>query len=245
MKSLILTILYLAKDTLHRWFSNPASPTARILVVFFLSLCALFFLGSYVISTKLVREQIQKQGADSVSMMMGQADGITFPSAQQIDELMGVDSYVLRSVGYAQDSELRSLPLFSYDFNRTAQIYPLLVNGGATLFCTAEAGIPEGLRSISIYQNTLTCQVKILREENPIIRLSRGKCLVIPPHYITAFNNKGMNEAGLQALLQIKKGGITVEKLAEMEQYLSTYAQLEGKQVVVISAIKLLKNMDV
>ena len=41
MKSLILTILYLAKDTLHRWCARISSPVARVLVVFFLTLAAL------------------------------------------------------------------------------------------------------------------------------------------------------------------------------------------------------------
>lgn len=46
MKSLILTCLYLFKDTLHRWKERPASPLSRILVAFFLSLCALSFLAN-------------------------------------------------------------------------------------------------------------------------------------------------------------------------------------------------------
>ena len=43
MKSLILISLYLFKDTLHRWKERPASPLSRVLVAFFLSLCALSF----------------------------------------------------------------------------------------------------------------------------------------------------------------------------------------------------------
>lgn len=66
MKSLILTFLYLAKDTLHRWLTRLSSPLARVLVVFFLSLCALCFLGSYVISTKVVRDRIVTRGGDLV-----------------------------------------------------------------------------------------------------------------------------------------------------------------------------------
>ncbi len=245
MRSLILTILYLAKDTLHRWFSNIASPTARVLVVYFLTLCALFFLGSYVISTKLVREQIQKQGADTVTMVMGQAKETTFPSAKSISELLGADSLVLRSVAHAADPELRGVTIYSYDFNRTAQILPLLANGGPTLFCSPEAKIKAGLRSINVEKQNITCQVRILPEDHPILRLTRGLCLIIPPRMIEQGSKKSVKDGGLQVLLQLRGEDITVEKLTKLEDYLRTYSQLESKQSYIISAIKLLRNMDV
>ncbi|MFI3243734.1 MAG: hypothetical protein R3Y56_05740 [Akkermansia sp.] len=245
MRSLILTILYLAKDTLHRWYSNIASPTARVLVVYFLTLCALFFLGSYVISTKLVREQIQKQGADTVSMVMGQAKDTIFPSAKDIKEQLHADSLVLRSISHAMDPDLRGVPVFSYDFNRTTQILPLLANGGPTLFCSAESKVPAGLRSLSVNRQNITCQVRILPEEHPILRLTRGVCLIIPPRMIEQSTNRPVKEGGLQVLLQLNDGEVTVEKLQKLEEYLRTYSQLESKQSFIISAIKLLRNMDV
>ncbi len=245
MRSLILTILYLAKDTLHRWFSNIASPTARVLVVYFLTLCALFFLGSYVISTKLVREQIQKQGADTVTMVMAQGKGSVFPSAKDIKEQLQADSIVLRSITHAMDPVLRGIPIYSYDFNRTAQILPLLANGGPTLFCSPEAKIPAGLRSITIEKQNISCQVRILPEDSPLLRLTRGLCLIIPPRMIEQSSNKKVSEGGIQALLQLTNGEITVERLQRLEDYLRTYSQLESKQSFVISAIKLLRNMDV
>ena len=66
MISLILTILYLARDTVHRWFTRVSSPIARILVVYFLTLSALAALGSYVISLNVVRDEIIKRGGDMV-----------------------------------------------------------------------------------------------------------------------------------------------------------------------------------
>ena len=67
MISGILTLLYLAKDTVHRWFTRISSPLARVLVVYFLTLCALASLGSYVISTKIVRDKIIERGGDMVA----------------------------------------------------------------------------------------------------------------------------------------------------------------------------------
>lgn len=66
MKSLILTSLYLIKDTLHRWKERPASPLSRVLVAFFLSLCALSFLANYVLSAKMLHQEIRRNGADLV-----------------------------------------------------------------------------------------------------------------------------------------------------------------------------------
>ncbi len=245
MRSLILTILYLAKDTLHRWYSNISSPTARVLVVFFLTLCALFFLGSYVISTKLVREQIQKQGADTVVMMLNSAEGVAFPSEKEIRDLLHAESLSVRNVGYAQDLELRSIPIYSYDFNRSTQVYPLLANGGPTLFCSPESNLKPGLRSITVERQNITCQVKVISEEHPIIRLSRGKCLILPPHFIENFSSKSVDQGGLQVLLQLRGSDVNVEQLQQLENYLTTYTQLESKQSYIISAIKLLRNMDV
>ena len=66
MKSLILTALYLFKDTLYRWKERPSSPLSRILVVFFLSICALSVLATYIISTRTIRDEIQRNGGDMV-----------------------------------------------------------------------------------------------------------------------------------------------------------------------------------
>ena len=95
MISLILTTLYLAKDTVNRWFSRISSPLARVLVVFFLSLSALSALGSYAISTKLVRDKIVRQGGDIVFATISTNPDIpsAFPTEQDISSALNADSY--------------------------------------------------------------------------------------------------------------------------------------------------------
>lgn len=66
MKSTILIILYLGKDTFHRWLMRISSPLSRFFVVLFLSFCALVFLSSYIISIKVLGERIQSSGADLI-----------------------------------------------------------------------------------------------------------------------------------------------------------------------------------
>ena len=128
MKSLILTALYLAKDTLNRWMSRISSPLARVLVVYFLSLCALCFLGSYVISAKALRDKIRAQGGDLVHIMVFSAPGgnaAALPTEQELSDLLDVDSLAVRSVGSAT-AEQRTVPVFTYDFQRSSQFVPLL-----------------------------------------------------------------------------------------------------------------------
>ena len=98
MKSLILTCLYLFKDTLHRWKERPASPLSRILVAFFLSLCALSFLANYVLSAKMLHDEIRKNGADLIIVFDTVRDGE--PSKKnllqhELPSLYGCDVLVL------------------------------------------------------------------------------------------------------------------------------------------------------
>ena len=62
----LLIGFYLARDTVYRWLTRMSSPLSRLCVVFFLSLCGLIFLSSYVISIKLLRQRIHSSGADLV-----------------------------------------------------------------------------------------------------------------------------------------------------------------------------------
>ena len=57
---------YLTRDTLHRWRTRVSSPLARLSVAFFLSVCGLVFLSSYVISVKILRQRIHRSGGNLV-----------------------------------------------------------------------------------------------------------------------------------------------------------------------------------
>ena len=104
MISLISTLLYLAKDTLHRWLSRLSSPLARVLVVFFLSLCALFFLGTYVISVNMVRDRILAEGGDTVHALVSPEHGGSFhvPGQSELSNWLQADSWNLLVVGSAR-----------------------------------------------------------------------------------------------------------------------------------------------
>ena len=64
MKSSLLTLFYLAKDAVHRWKTHCSSPLARVLVVFFLTLCALIVLANFIVMTSSVEREIARSGGN-------------------------------------------------------------------------------------------------------------------------------------------------------------------------------------
>ncbi len=247
MRSLILTLLYLAKDTLHRWLTRLSSPVARVLVVFFLSLCALFFLGSYVISTKVIEERIRKQGADTVSLFARGKDPKTkFPSAQQVQDNLQVESWSSRSISYISDPKLRSVPLITYDFNRSAQYYPLMVKGKPTLLCTPALGVRAGFRAFEIRGHRLTVHVRHLPEDHPLMRMNAGRIIIVSPKMAESFGDaRQLQNAAFQIMLRDNAEDLKLEQLQRMERYLKSFAQLEELQGQVQSAIPLIKDLNV
>ncbi len=247
MRSLILTLLYLTKDTIHRWMTRLSSPLARILVVFFLSLCALFFLGSYVITTKLLHERIRKQGADTVSMYVRSDNPkLDFPSREQVRKAIGVDSWCSRSLSYVSDPKLRSVALLTYDYNRSRQYYPLLVNGKPTLLCTPESGLREGFRSLEIRGHRITLHVRHLPEDHPLMRLNSGHIILVSPKMAESYADaRQLKTAPFQIMLKVTDDQLELAKLQQMERYLKSYTQLEGLQGHAQSAIPLIKDLQV
>lgn len=246
MTSLILTVLYLAKDTVHRWFSRLSSPLARVLVVFFLSLCALTFLGTYVISAKAMKDRIRQQGGDMVhaSCYATETGHIPMPDAAEAERLFGAESAVLQSAGFVQYGNRRSLPVFTYDFRRAGQFMPLLTESGApTLLCspTGNPTFPEGPMDVRTAQNGMefTVCVKHLPADHLLMRMQPGGFILVQPDTPDLPMDRGMQ----RAVFRIKNLQ-SAEELKKVEDYFTTLTRLEGVQGMVTSAAPLLEEMD-
>lgn len=248
MRSLILTVLYLAKDTLHRWFTRLSSPVARVLVVFFLTLCALCFLGTYVISTKVVHDRIRSQGGDLVHAMVYNSSSdsrIYSPTKTEILQQTGAESIALRSIGYAKTADEKSIGLFTYDFQRTAQLYPLLAHDGSpTLLYPYENKSTEHMTDVSIghEKETYTVPVRRLPQDHLLNKLIARGALIIPPDVVENMmpgNSGGM----LQLLCKIPQLQSSAD-LTRVETYLKNFFKLEGADCHVNSAARLLKQLD-
>ncbi len=64
MGAKLFLLLYLLRDTLHRWCTRISSPLARLLVVLTLSFCGLVFLSNYALSIRMLEEKLLHSGAD-------------------------------------------------------------------------------------------------------------------------------------------------------------------------------------
>ena len=248
MISLILTVLYLAKDTVHRWFTRASSPLARVLVVFFLSLCALCFLGSYVISAKAIRDKIRARGGDLVAafFMLPQDNTGTFlPTRQETLQHLGADSVVIIPAGNAEVDERRYIPMITYDFRRAGQFMPMLSpGGGPTLLCPAEnPPYPAGPLDIRVQDNSFTVMVRHLPGDHMLMRLQPGGVLLVPPEQLE-YVNQGRNMRYLRMLLQVQELE-NAESLNRVCRYLETLKRLEGLEGSVSSAAGLLEEMDI
>ncbi len=248
MISLILTILYLAKDTVHRWFTRASSPLARVLVVFFLSLCALCFLGSYVISAKAIRDKIRARGGDLVAaffMLPKDSSGAFLPTRQETLQHLGADSVVIIPAGNAEVDERRYIPMITYDFRRAGQFMPMLSpGGGPTLLCPAEnPPYPAGPLDVSVQNNSFTVMVRHLPGDHMLMRLQPGGVLLVPPEQLE-YVNQGRNMRYLRMLLQVQELE-NAESLNRVCRYLETLKRLEGLEGSVSSAAGLLEEMDI
>ena len=250
MISLILTILYLAKDTVHRWFTRASSPLARVLVVYFLSLCALCFLGSYVISAKAIRDKIRSRGGDLVAaffMLPKGSNTHSLPSRAETIRLLGADSITVIPAGNALADQKHHVQMVTYDFRRAAQFMPLLSpSGGATLLYPEDAApLAPGPADITIFgqQETFTAMVRHLPAEHLLMRLQQNGVLLVPPEMLENLNHR-QNMRYQRMLLQVNEleNAESLKKVGRYLNRLKKYERLEGS---VSSAADLLEEMDI
>lgn len=245
MKSLILTVLYLAKDTVHRWFTRLSSPLARILVVYFLSLCALSALGSYAISTKIVRDKILEQGGDLVYVTMGNSpdEPSSLPTEQEISDILDADSYALTLISQANVPGRKTIPVYTYEFSRSRQIMPLLAtNGGPTLLEGESATLPAGPNTATTsYRTQYDIFVRKLPDQHLLLRMMNSDGIIVQPDHIPDEMSRG---GGTLMLVAKVRQMDSVESILRVERYFRNYMKLEGKHGSVISAAAIFGEMD-
>ena len=251
MISLISTLLYLAKDTVYRWFARLSSPLARVLVVFFLSLCALFFLGTYVISVNIVRDRIISEGGDTVHAVISPEHGSSFhvPGQQELKDWLRADSWNLIMAGVARTGERRSVTIYTTDFARYGQLLPLMAHEGApTLITPAEDTTPESLAEVGIggrSSSVHTVCVRRLPAGHPLERtLKYGGLLLSPEDAARLSGEEHLAQATRHILLRIRDLR-SAEDIRRTEEYLQNLIRLEGAHGSVSSAVKLLEQLDI
>lgn len=248
MTSLILTILYLAKDTVHRWFARASSPLARVLVVYFLSLCALCFLGSYVISAKAIRDKIRSRGGDLVAaffIMPENRSNHCLPTQAETRRLLGADSIDIIPAGNAQINEKLHTQLITYDFRRASQFMPLLSPSGnpSLLYPENDAPLPPGPVDVSSLrgEHHYTAMVRHLPADHLLMRLMPGGALLVPPEIL---QDASPSIRYHRMLLQVEELD-NAESLHRVSRYLNRLKKLEKLEGSISSAAGLLEEMDI
>ncbi len=249
MKSLILTALYLARDTVNRWFTRLSSPVARVLVVFFLTLCALCFLGTYVISAKVMQDRIRRQGGDLVQMTLSPTSGrsICLPTRGELEELLGADSLALSIIGTARRSDGRSVRVATYDFARAAQWMPCLAPGSTpTLLLSLGSAQLPGPTQISVRDWVADAFARRAPAGSLQERLVEHEdLLVLHPDSALAQRLQARALGGGANLLLQVRGDFSARAIERAEAYCRNYMRLEGAHGHVNSALALLREMDI
>ncbi len=249
MKSLILTILYLARDTVNRWFTRLSSPVSRVLVVFFLTLCALCFLGTYVISAKVMLARIQQQGGDLVQLSITDPEGrrASLPTQSELAGLLGADSLAARAIGQATTENGRGVKIITYDFPRSGQWLPhLAASGGPTLLVGEQSSLHPGPSQVDVAGQEVDVVVRRMPDSPLYSRLlEREGVLVVQPDSPLAEEALARLPRGMQTLLMQVSGGNLSESVRRAVAYGENYLRLEGAQGHVYSALPLLQEMDI
>ncbi len=243
MKSLILTVLYLAKDTLHRWATRISSPLARMLVVFFLTLAALAGMGSYAISAKIITDKIISNGGDTimVTAMSTPENPTVFPTDAELQELLGTESYTLTAVASAVD-ENGHMPVYSFDFARMGQMLPLLnQNGVPTLLINEAHNHLLGPCTVTINNNKLNAFAKKLPAGHLLNRVITQRALVIPPDALPYGTEQ---HRGTPVLIMRLAQVTSAQDTQKVENYFRNYMKLEGKQATIASAASIFNQLE-
>ncbi len=244
MKSLILTSLYLAKDTIHRWFSRVSSPLARVLVVYFLGLCALCSLGSYALATKIVRDKIISRGGDLVlvTMVPSRESGCAhLPTAAELEELLDVETYALSSAGSARLQNGMHASVYTFDFDRMGQYLPhMAASGGPTLLQPPDGTLPPGPADVEFMGEQRTVFVRILPENHLLMRLIHSRGIIAQADSLP---ENLMRHPFVRLVARVRHLENT-ESILRVERYFKNLIRLEQANGNVVSASRLLEELD-
>ena len=243
MKSLILTVLYLAKDTIHRWMARVSSPLARVLVVFFLTLAALCGMGSYAISAKIVKDKIMTRGGDTVviSTSATTEQPHAYPSAAELRQLVNCESFILQMAGTAQDESGRMMPVYTFDFGRIGQFRPLLNEGLApTVLINSQNKQHGAPTTLTIRREKYTVGARKLPPQHLLNRIISQRALIVPPQYLPQTNATSVSHTILLKLNNFQ----TAEDIRRVEHYFNNYLRLDDNQFHIVSAAPIMDELE-
>ena len=247
MKSLILTCLYLFKDTLHRWKERPASPLSRILVAFFLSLCALSFLANYVLSAKMLHDEIRKNGADLIIVFDTVRDGE--PSKKnllqhELPSLYGCDVLVLNDAraGVARVGKT-VFPILEYNMESCSFLSALGLEDVATvlLYNPSRSPLQAGPCTVTIADFDFSLNASPLPEGHLLGRLYPSGVILAPEG--TFSSGQEVPVENCRYIIRVHE--MTAARIRGIEEVLNNMVRYDGSMTMVQTHVGLLDRLEV
>ena len=235
MKSLILISLYLFKDTLHRWKERPASPLSRVLVAFFLSLCALSFLANYVLSSKMLHDEIRKNGADLITVFDTVREGEASKRSllqHELPLLHDCDVLALKDspAGFARVGKA-VFPILEYNLEHSIVL----------LFNPGRSPLHPGPCAVSIGDFDFSLNASPLPENHLLGKLYPSGVILAPEG---AFNF-GLDSPMSNYRYVIRVHEMTAANIQSIEETLNNIVRYDGSMTIVQTHVGLLKRLEV
>ncbi|MEG2247994.1 MAG: hypothetical protein RR889_06645 [Akkermansia sp.] len=235
MKSLILTSLYLFKDTFHRWKERPASVLSRMLVVFFLSLCALSFLANYILAVRMINDQIKNIGGDLISIINMEQDGsdkfVTI-ARENMPQLCDVDVIVFNDVPGMALVDGKYLSIFEYSAKHLDGLKELPLDKHPYLVVLSQKS--------KLQEAPITFSIDDFSYTMPAFRLPTNHILNRDP----SFNENGVillpegasnvsrDKLNSRVLIAVKQ--MTYENVKKVHTSLENVARMDGNDRVIV-----------
>lgn len=246
MKSLILTLLYLFKDTMHRWKERPASPLSRVLVSFFLSLCALSFLANYVLSTKLLQDEIRQSGGDLIIAYDVNPDGkppLETLLQQRLPLLHPCNVLALKQVASATMGK-SNYQIVEYDIAAYDQLKDLPIDRHPRLllFGLKQELEQEGPRTVQMNQFSFPIHACHLPEHHVLGKVFPQGLIIVPAG---TFSSQGLRSGSGTTIYIIQAMEMTSALISGIETTLTNLVRLDQRFTSIRSTAPILRRLDI
>ena len=235
------------KRQLHRWKERPASPLSRILVAFFLSLCALSFLANYVLSAKMLHDEIRKNGADLIIVFDTVRD--EDPSKKnllqhELPSLYGCDVLVLNDAraGVARVGKT-VFPILEYNMESCSFLSALGLEDVATvlLYNPSRSPLQAGPCTVTIADFDFSLNASPLPEGHLLGRLYPSGVILAPEG--TFSSGQEVPVENCRYIIRVHE--MTAARIRDIEEVLNNMVRYDGSMTMVQTHVGLLDRLEV
>ncbi len=240
MSARLFLLLYLLRDTLHRWSKRVSSPLARLLVVLSLALSGLVFLSHYALSIRVLEDKIARSGADLLvageylsgeKACLGEGHSILSAVEDECELYIFNDLFISGKVGHI------SYPVVEY----MPEMFRLLPTSDNAIFVLPDEAVTHSAPA-DIDIEGYTFQGVFLNEERAgFLRklYTRGAILVPQGSLSLSTLAPGMLKKYVVRFMRID-----VETVARWEEMLTLLSRLDSRHLTILSSRQMLRELE-